>query len=89
MEVSITLNGKHINGSPHTIEAVVPPSSEGLPEEMIGGIIDMFVFVGPSPHDVTVQYHEVIGKPVMPPYWALGFQQCRWGYENLDELKVC
>jgi len=23
----------------------------------------------------------------MIPYWALGFNQCRWGYQNLDEVK--
>jgi alpha-glucosidase (family GH31 glycosyl hydrolase) len=23
----------------------------------------------------------------MPPYWALGFHQCRWGYNNLEEVK--
>ena len=23
----------------------------------------------------------------MPPYWALGFHQCRWGYKDLQEVK--
>ena len=23
----------------------------------------------------------------MPPYWSLGFQLCRYGYKDLDEVK--
>ena len=33
------------------------------------------------------QYQEVIGRPAMPPYWALGYHQCRWGYKDLQEVK--
>ncbi|KAK2496039.1 hypothetical protein MC885_013513, partial [Smutsia gigantea] len=29
----------------------------------------------------------VIGRPVMPPYWALGFQLCRYGYRNTSEVQ--
>jgi len=24
---------------------------------------------------------------MMPPYWALGFQLCKYGYGDIDELK--
>lgn len=30
---------------------------------------------------------QAVGTPVMPPYWALGFQLCRWGYRDLNHLK--
>ncbi|KAG8511483.1 Sucrase-isomaltase, intestinal, partial [Galemys pyrenaicus] len=53
----------------------------------IGGILDFYMFLGPTPEVVTQQYHEVIGRPVMPPYWALGFQLCRYGYRNTSEIK--
>uniref|UniRef100_A0A8C2NL27 P-type domain-containing protein n=1 Tax=Capra hircus TaxID=9925 RepID=A0A8C2NL27_CAPHI len=58
-----------------------------LTYRMIGGILDFYMFLGPSPEVVTKQYHEVIGQPVMPPYWALGFQLCRYGYRNTSQVE--
>lgn len=28
----------------------------------------------------------MIGRPVMVPYWSLGFQLCRYGYQNDSEI---
>jgi alpha-glucosidase (family GH31 glycosyl hydrolase) len=54
----------------------------------LGGILDIFFFAGPRPEDVIRQYQTVIGTPYMPPYWALGFQLCRYGYDTLDNMKA-
>jgi len=53
----------------------------------IGGILDMYIFLGPKPDDVIQQYTAVIGLPLMPPYWSLGFHLCRYGYNSADNLK--
>lgn len=58
-----------------------------LTYRIIGGILDFYMFLGPSPEVATKQYHEVIGRPVMPPYWALGFQLCRYGYRNTSQVE--
>ncbi|XP_028723035.1 sucrase-isomaltase, intestinal [Peromyscus leucopus] len=58
-----------------------------LTYRIIGGILDFYMFLGPTPEVATKQYHEVIGYPVMPPYWALGFQLCRYGYRNTSEIE--
>ncbi|XP_014807469.1 PREDICTED: maltase-glucoamylase, intestinal-like [Calidris pugnax] len=51
-----------------------------------GGVLDFYVVLGPTPELVVEQYTALVGRPVMPPYWALGFQLCRYGYENDTEI---
>lgn len=43
--------------------------------------------MGPTPNAVVSQYLSLIGNPYMIPFWSLGFHQCKWGYENLDQVK--
>ncbi|NXI17419.1 MGA protein, partial [Irena cyanogastra] len=52
----------------------------------IGGILDFYMVLGPTPELVVQEYTELIGRPVMPAYWSLGFQLCRYGYANDSEV---
>ncbi|KAL4647067.1 sucrase-isomaltase, intestinal [Arapaima gigas] len=52
----------------------------------LGGILDFFVMMGPTPEMVVQEYTELVGRPVLPAYWALGFQLCRYGYHNTSEI---
>ncbi|OAL39850.1 hypothetical protein AYO20_00762 [Fonsecaea nubica] len=48
----------------------------------LGGSIDLYFFSGPTQPDVTSQYLNVIGMPMLQNYWGFGYHQCRWGYQN-------
>lgn len=52
-----------------------------------GGVLDFYFFMGPTPEEVVRQYTEAVGRPLMPPYWALGFHLGRWGYRTTDYVR--
>lgn len=50
--------------------------------------MDIYVMQGATPDKVVGQYFTIIGNPVLVPQWTLGWNQCRWGYRNTDDLKA-
>ena len=60
----------------------------GVNFRTIGGLLDFFIFLGPTPEDVVSEYTSLIGRPHLPPYWSLGFQLSRYGYDSLDNVKA-
>ena len=53
----------------------------------IGGIINYFVTFGDTPEEALIQIHKIIGRPTLPPYWAFGWHQSRWGYKTTRDFE--
>ncbi|CAF0830952.1 unnamed protein product [Didymodactylos carnosus] len=51
------------------------------------GIFDGFFFLGPTPRDVFRQYGLITGTTPLPPLWAIAYHQCRWNYNDEDDIK--
>ena len=47
-----------------------------------GGVLDLYVLAATAPLEQVRRYHELVGKPPVPPLWGLGWQQSRYGYES-------
>ncbi|KAI7856514.1 glycosyl hydrolases family 31-domain-containing protein [Circinella umbellata] len=50
------------------------------------GVLDVFVFFGPTTKDVIRQYTKLTGTPMLPQQFALGYHQCRWNYINQKDV---
>ena len=53
----------------------------------IGGIINFFITLGDTPEESIIGLHTIYGHPTIPPFWGLGWHQCKWGYRNTGQLK--
>lgn len=51
------------------------------------GLMDIFVFLGPTPRDVTKNYAELTGTTALPQEFSIGYHQCRWNYVSDDDVK--
>ena len=53
----------------------------------IGGVIDYYITINDNPEKAILSLHEIIGHPILPPFWSLGFHQCKFGYENTQDIR--
>lgn len=51
-----------------------------------GGIVDVFVFLGPTPNEVFAQYAKITGVTNLPQLFTLAYHQCRWSYMSQTEV---
>lgn len=54
----------------------------------LGGQLDIYFMSGPTPERVIQQYQQLIGRPFLPAYWALGYQFSRFGYAGVNEVNT-
>ena len=49
--------------------------------------LDFYVIDGESPYDIVKQFRKIIGVSYIPPKFAFGFGQSRWGYKTADDFR--
>ncbi len=51
------------------------------------GTPDVYFILGQTPAEVTRKLQRLSGLTPLPPLWALGYHQCRFGYRDLADLE--
>ncbi|KAH8690762.1 putative alpha-glucosidase AgdA [Talaromyces proteolyticus] len=70
----------------HGQEVLLRPNN--LTWRTIGGSVDLYFYSGPSQPEITKNYQQsTVGLPAMQQYFAFGYHQCRWGYNNWTEMQ--
>ncbi len=49
---------------------------------------DLYLITGENAADITAQFRALIGRSYIPPKWAFGFGQSRWGYKNAEDVRA-
>jgi alpha-glucosidase len=45
-----------------------------------GGELNYYFIAGPDPKKIIERYTALTGRAPLPPFWTLGYQQCRYSY---------
>ena len=46
----------------------------------------IYTIEGESLKEIVKQFRQLVGRSYIPPKWAFGYQQSRWGYENQKDV---
>ena len=50
--------------------------------------LDIYVLEGENAYDIVKQFRHVIGRSYIPPKFAFGFGQSRWGYTTKEDFRT-
>ncbi|MCR4675213.1 MAG: alpha-glucosidase, partial [Lachnospiraceae bacterium] len=48
--------------------------------------VKLYVITGETAYGVTLEFLNIIGRSFLPPLWAFGYGQSRWGYKNYKDI---
>lgn len=49
--------------------------------------LDVYIIDGSSKSDIVKQFRAIIGRSYVPPFWAFGYGQSRWGYKDEADIR--
>ena len=70
----------------HPQDVILQPTP-AVTYRTIGGILDFYIFLGPTMDEVVQQNVQLVGTAPLPPFWSLGFHLCRFGYNSLNRTR--
>ncbi|MEQ4205322.1 glycoside hydrolase family 31 protein [Actinopolymorpha sp. B9G3] len=74
--------GCHLAFYDNTCDGTIEVGEE-IVARLNGGPLRYYVFAG-EPAATLERYTALTGRPALPPRWALGYHQCRWGYASQE-----
>jgi alpha-glucosidase len=60
---------------------------EAVTFESQAGNSRIYVLWAPTLHQVSAKISQLLGGSLFPPLWAFGYQQCRWSYMSVADLR--
>ncbi len=83
--------GVHSQGSylifyENSFEGRVTFQQEEMTFAFSGGALRSYLIAG-KPSHLLARYTALTGRPPLPPLWALGYHQSRWGYKNEADIR--
>ena len=48
---------------------------------------DIYVMTGETPDEIVTAFRRLTGSSYIPPKWAFGYGQSRWGYKSDDDIR--
>lgn len=72
--------GLFLNNSYETFFDMAKSDPESAVIGAAGGDVDLFIFTGDNPADIVGGYTFLTGTHILPPLWAIGYQQCKFSY---------
>ena len=70
------------NGIWHRLYSAGPDADQGG-KEWSGS----YIITGENEKDIVKQFRKIIGRSYIPPFWAFGYGQSRWGYKTEQDIR--
>ncbi len=79
-------NGVLIDHSGKIEMDIAKTNNNLLSATLEGDSMVVYFFMGPTAAQVMQQFTELTGRMPLPPRWAIGYHQCRWGYTTQERV---
>ena len=71
----------------HAFNFEAKQSTQEMKYHYTGEDVQFVIFGGEkNPENLLRKYHQYIGPAHIPPFWALGYHQSRWGYKTFNQF---